>query len=116
MKKHWILLALFVSVIFTTIQIFGNDNVQNTYIEDDESIVASSHVLKEPKNTLTVTLINTEGEKIGEAQLSKQKKGVSIELKASKLPPGVHGFHIHENGVCDVPTFETAGAHFNPTN
>ncbi|HWL12343.1 MAG TPA: superoxide dismutase family protein, partial [Ureibacillus sp.] len=25
-----------------------------------------------------------------------------------------HGIHIHEVGKCEKPTFETAGAHFNP--
>lgn len=36
------------------------------------------------------------------------------------LPIGPHGFHIHENGVCEVgdPTnpFTAAGGHWNPTN
>ena len=29
------------------------------------------------------------------------------------LPPGPHGFHIHETGSCEPP-FESAGGHFNP--
>jgi Cu-Zn family superoxide dismutase len=31
------------------------------------------------------------------------------------LTAGKRGFHIHETGTCDAPTFESAGDHFNPT-
>ncbi|MDF2672875.1 MAG: hypothetical protein K0R09_1140 [Clostridiales bacterium] len=38
----------------------------------------------------------------------------------STLPIGPHGFHIHENGVCEVgdpsKPFTAAGEHWNPTN
>ncbi|MCI9273406.1 MAG: superoxide dismutase family protein [Clostridiales bacterium] len=37
-----------------------------------------------------------------------------------KPPVGPFGFHIHEGGTCGVTTgdqpFQTAGAHYNPTN
>lgn len=59
-------------------------------------------------------LINAQGEKIGTAILTEGAKGVKIKLTASKLPPGVHGFHIHAVGKCDPPEFASAGAHFNP--
>src|SRR5699024_6073630 len=42
--------------------------------------------------------------------------GVHIALDAHHLKPGVHGYHIHEHGLCEPPTFESAGGHFNPTN
>lgn len=29
-------------------------------------------------------------------------------------PNSKHGFHIHENGVCEGPDYKTAGGHFNP--
>jgi superoxide dismutase, Cu-Zn family len=41
--------------------------------------------------------------------------GVRFSGRLTDLPPGPHGFHIHENGKCDAPTFESAGAHFNPS-
>lgn len=64
---------------------------------------------------ITATFINTSNEIIGKAVLTETKKGVQISLDASKLPPGTHGFHIHEKGVCEPEKqFETAGAHFNP--
>ncbi len=35
-------------------------------------------------------------------------------MNVAGLPPGAHGIHIHESGVCQEPDFATAGGHFNP--
>lgn len=61
-----------------------------------------------------VSLINTEGKEVGQATLTENPKGVHILLKAEGLTPGVKGIHFHETAKCEPPTFETAGAHFNP--
>lgn len=66
------------------------------------------------KNAIYVDLINQEGEIMGKATLIEKKQGVSIELEAWDLSEGEHGFHIHEKGVCEAATFESAGSHFNP--
>ena len=60
------------------------------------------------------TLVNAQGQKVGEAQLEDTGQGVKITLKVENLPPGPHAFHIHEKGLCDPPDFMTAGGHFNP--
>ncbi len=60
------------------------------------------------------TLLNAQGQKVGEARLEEASQGVKITLKVENLPPGVHAFHIHEKGLCDPPEFLTAGGHFNP--
>ncbi|WP_049680359.1 superoxide dismutase family protein [Peribacillus loiseleuriae] len=65
---------------------------------------------------VTVYLQNTEGVKVGTVNLEETDAGVRISLEASNLPPGIHGFHIHETASCVAPTFKTAGGHFNPTN
>jgi Cu-Zn family superoxide dismutase len=64
--------------------------------------------------TAKATLVNTKGERMGEATLTETPKGVKIGLQVEHLPPGVHAFHIHENGVCATPDFASAGGHFNP--
>lgn len=66
------------------------------------------------KLTYVLEIINTEGKKIGQAVLTEVKEGVQVELMASQLPPGEHGFHFHEKGVCATPDFKSAGGHFNP--
>jgi len=40
--------------------------------------------------------------------------GVRIVADLSGLPPGEHGFHVHENGDCSAPDGSSAGGHFNP--
>ncbi|MFK2824766.1 superoxide dismutase family protein [Bacillus sp. B190/17] len=66
-------------------------------------------------DSLTIDLNNSDGKKIGTAKLEQADTGVLIKVEASDLPPGAHGFHIHETGKCDGPAFESAGGHFNPT-
>jgi Cu-Zn family superoxide dismutase len=39
---------------------------------------------------------------------------VKVVARIDGLTPGAHGFHIHENGVCEPPAFLTAGGHFDP--
>ncbi|HUP46845.1 MAG TPA: superoxide dismutase family protein [Thermoanaerobaculia bacterium] len=40
---------------------------------------------------------------------------VEVEVDLTGVPPGVHGFHIHEFGSC-ADAGNAAGGHFNPTS
>jgi Cu-Zn family superoxide dismutase len=62
------------------------------------------------------TIINAQGKEIGRAKLAQVPNGVLIQVQVSGLKPGEHGFHIHETGKCETPSFESAGDHFNPTD
>jgi Cu-Zn family superoxide dismutase len=59
-------------------------------------------------------LTDAQGSVLGKATFTQLPDGVLIRLKAANLPPGVHGFHIHERAECHAPGFTTAGGHFNP--
>jgi Cu-Zn family superoxide dismutase len=39
---------------------------------------------------------------------------VQVDARVRGLSPGRHGFHIHENGVCEPPSFTAAGGHYDP--
>jgi len=39
---------------------------------------------------------------------------VEVQVDLTGVPPGVHGFHIHEKGDCSNNA-QAAGGHFNPT-
>jgi Cu-Zn family superoxide dismutase len=65
-------------------------------------------------STAQAELRNAQGETVGHASLRPTLAGVAIALQIVKLPPGIHGVHIHAVGKCDPPDFASAQEHFNP--
>ncbi|MGP4078386.1 superoxide dismutase family protein [Pseudalkalibacillus sp. R45] len=92
--------------------------MQENNVQSNESTEVNSSKIAGEESRLfrMVDIYNAKKEKIGQAQLAETNEGVMIKLKASNLPPGPHGFHIHETGKCVPPKFESAGGHFNPTD
>lgn len=69
---------------------------------------------QETAPTAVATFVDGKGNTIGTAHLTEVADGVRIALEVSNLPPGVHGFHVHNTGMCEGPSFMSAGGHFNP--
>ena len=63
-----------------------------------------------------VSLAAADGSPRGSATFTDGAQGVAVQVTAAGLPAGEHGIHVHTVGRCDPPKFETAGAHWNPTN
>lgn len=76
---------------------------------------ASIQLAEQYYDSIHAVLIDQKGNRVGVAQFTEVEAGVEIEVEGWDLPPGEHGFHIHEQGQCDIPSFESAGGHFNPT-
>jgi Cu-Zn family superoxide dismutase len=55
------------------------------------------------------------GQTVGQLTLLQQgRDSVRVTVESTRLPPGVHGTHLHTTGRCDPPGFTTAGGHLNP--
>lgn len=54
-----------------------------------------------------------DGSDLGRVKLLESASGVLLRARLKGLPPGTHGFHIHEVGVCEGD-FSSAGGIFNP--
>lgn len=52
-------------------------------------------------------------ELLGVATFVTADEGLQVNAELSDVPPGYHGFHIHEFGSCDDGG-SAAGGHFNP--
>ena len=74
---------------------------------------------------LTVTMHKIDakgiGAEIGTIMLTDTDSGLRIEAALGGLPPGDHGFHLHEKGSCDPGEKDgkpaagiAAGGHFDP--
>lgn len=60
------------------------------------------------------SFVDAQGQEIGTAELTGTPNGVLIRIDVEGLPPGQHGFHVHETGTCEPPEFTSAGGHYNP--
>ena len=63
------------------------------------------------------------GEAIGTVAIADSPQGAVVKTDLKGLPPGPHGFHVHEHGSCEHATAHgesvpagAAGGHFDPQN
>lgn len=66
------------------------------------------------QDMMTAEVINTEGEAIGTVTFEQTPSGfVLVVADLTGIPPGAHGFHVHETGVCNTEDgFDSAGGHY----
>lgn len=63
------------------------------------------------------------GESVGDVVISETRYGVVFTPELIRLPPGLHGFHVHENPACDPKEKDgkmvaalAAGGHYDPAS
>lgn len=66
------------------------------------------------EGTAMAEIRDAQGNSLGVVVLRAADFGVLLSGTLTGLSPGKHGFHIHETGECEPPTFESAGSHFAP--
>ncbi|MUV37505.1 Superoxide dismutase [Lentibacillus sp. JNUCC-1] len=116
LNKNWLLGCVLTFFVITLAACNPSPDATPEQQETEDPGVETSKAAEAGPEQVETTLINSENETIGSAVLTEKPDGVHIKLEAKDLPPGKHGFHIHEKGVCEPPSFKSAGGHFNPTN
>lgn len=66
---------------------------------------------------ITATIYSTAGDKkeIGQVVFTDTELGLLIKPSLTTLPPGIHGFHLHQHPDCG-DTGMHAGGHYDPEN
>ncbi|KKK34594.1 superoxide dismutase [Salinicoccus sediminis] len=108
--KRWMFLILTIALIGVLAACSGNNEEYQGDEEETESFGETGD------SEVIVDLMDTNEEQVATATLTEGESGVNIALEGENLPPGEHGFHFHETGSCELPDFESAGGHYNPTD
>lgn len=70
-----------------------------------------------------INLVSAEGapQPVGMVKIEETQYGLLFTPQLKSLPPGIHGFHVHQNGSCasamkdgKPSAAEAAGGHFDP--
>jgi Cu-Zn family superoxide dismutase len=85
------------------------------------SVPAFAKGAKPVKVTINAVTPEGVGASVGTITIKEEKDGVVLEPKLKGLPPGEHGFHVHENASCEPAdkdgkktAAQAAGGHFDP--
>jgi len=75
------------------------------------SVVSTLHA------EVRVTMYSTSADhkKIGEVIFKNKRHGLLILPNLTDLPPGPHGFHVHDHPSCEMHA-QAAGSHYDPNH
>jgi len=85
--------------------------MQKAFVIASACVVALAGAPALAADTASAQLVGPNGEEMGTVEMQQGLTGVLIQVQASGLAPGEHGFHIHQVGTCE-PDFEAAGEHY----
>lgn len=83
-------------------------------------LFAACATVRTPSITATAPLQAKSGSTVSgtvrfEEVIADGVPAVRVTVDAASVPPGMHGFHVHEKGDCSAPDATSAGGHFNPS-
>ncbi|NML63553.1 superoxide dismutase [Cu-Zn] SodC2 [Massilia sp. RP-1-19] len=94
-----------------------------TYLCAGLLLAASASASASPDMTVTLNVLSESGPgaSVGTVTISDSKHGVVFTPSLKGIAPGVHGFHVHENGSCATAekdgkpvAGQAAGGHYDP--
>lgn len=103
-------LACFVALLVSSIPVRAQDN-------HPMNAASPMHTMAAGTRSAVAVLVPTKGSTAsGVIRFTQTEKGVRVVAEVTGLPPGDHGFHIHEFGDLTSSDGASAGGHFNPMN
>jgi len=82
---------------------------------------AGAHAADQLHAPMTLVSADGTGKMIGSVTITESSGGLVFMPNLTSLPPGVHGFHVHETGSCGTNEKDgktvaagAAGGHFDP--
>lgn len=88
--------------------------MQKPFIAATAACVMLAGLPARAADAASADLVGRNGEQMGRIEMVQGPRGVLVTLDVRGLATGGHGFHIHETGACEGPTFESAGEHYAP--
>jgi Cu-Zn family superoxide dismutase len=86
-------------------------------------LVAGPALAAELRAEIKQTTPTGTGDSLGTVTISDGSGGAAVKTALKGLPPGPHGFHVHQNGSCQPTTANNqpvpagaAGGHYDPQN
>jgi len=78
------------------------------------ALLATALVRPAAAQSANALLRDTNRQDVGTVSLLQTSAGVLLKLSLKGMPPGEHAVHVHAAGKCELPSFDSAGPHFNP--
>jgi superoxide dismutase, Cu-Zn family len=91
----------------------GYSAMAKTKLAANKTSAAKAPTEAQPKMAMSTLAATGEVKVTGMVHFTQEKEGVRVQANVQGLPPGLHGFHVHEKGNCDSAGMG-AGGHFNP--
>jgi len=83
---------------------------------------AGAHAADQLQASMTLVGPDGTGKPIGAVTITESKSGLVFTPNLTNLPPGSHGYHVHETGSCGTNEKDgkkvpagAAGGHYDPT-
>jgi superoxide dismutase, Cu-Zn family len=113
MKRQLLLGMLGALVLIVVISVIALTSPGDLIARSDEEVHAQLQDGEDNNKGPHAQLQDVEGNPVGEVRLSQDAEDqVDVRAIVHDLPPGFHGFHVHEVGKCEPP-FTSAGGHLN---